>query len=148
MLQKRRFIPHLEKWGHSRPFRVKKFWKILASSIWRGFFDVRLLNQCVKTWLREKRRFLRFARNLRPHCFGEGNRVEHFSEFGRICSTFGVALPGFGELGRQKSDISSVFCLLSESRGPDLNSRVDKNQTFLPFFVYFRVCAGRIRVVG
>ena len=74
---------------------VKEIWKILASSIWRGLFDVRLLNQCVKTCLRAKRRFLRFARNLRPHCFGEGNRVEHFSEFGGFCSTFGVALPGF-----------------------------------------------------
>ena len=74
---------------------VKEIWKILASSIWRGLFDVRLLNRCVKTGLRAKRRFLRFARNLRLHCFGEGNRVEHFSEFGRFCSTFGVALPGF-----------------------------------------------------
>ena len=123
---------------------VKKFWKILASSIWRGLFDVRLLNRCVKTCLRAKRRFLRFARNLRPHCFGEGNRVEHFSDFGRFCSTFGVARTGFGESGRQKSDISSVFCLLSESRRPDSESRVDKNQTFPPFFVYFRSRAGRI----
>ncbi len=144
MLQKRRFIPHLEKWGHSRPFRVKEIWKILASSIWRGLFAVRLLNQCVKTCLRAKRRFLRFARNLRPHCFGEGNRVEHFSDFGKFCSTFGVARTGFEQSGRQKSDISPVFCLLLGLRGPDFNSRVDKNQTFLPFFVYFRVCAGRI----
>jgi hypothetical protein len=28
---------------------LKEIWKILASSIWRGLFDVRLLNQCVKT---------------------------------------------------------------------------------------------------
>ncbi len=74
---------------------VKEIWKILASSIWRGLFDVRLLNRCVKTGLRAKRRFLRFARNLRLHCFGEGNRVEHFSEFGRFCSTFGVVRTGF-----------------------------------------------------
>ena len=33
--------------------------------------------------------------NLRPHCLGEGNRVEHFSDFGGFCSTFGVARPGF-----------------------------------------------------
>ena len=83
---------------------VKKFWKILASSIWRGLFDVRLLNQCVKTCLRTKRRFLRFARNLRPHCFGEGNRVEHFSNFWRFCSTFGAARPVFDESGSQKPD--------------------------------------------
>ena len=83
---------------------LKKFWKILASSIWRGLFDVRLLNQCVKTCLRAKRLFLRFARNLRPHCLGEGNRVEHFSDFGGFCSTFGVARTGFEYSGRQKSD--------------------------------------------
>lgn len=34
-----------------------------------------------KTCLRVKRRFLRFARNLRPHCFGESNRVEYFLNF-------------------------------------------------------------------
>ena len=79
---------------------VKEIWKILASSIWRGLFDVRLLNQCVKTCLRAKRRFLRFARNLRPNCFGEGNRVEHFSEFWRFCSTFGSARPEFRQAGR------------------------------------------------
>ena len=144
MLQKRRFIPHLEKWGHSRPFRVKEIWKILASSIWRSLFDVRLLNQCVKTCLRAKRLFLRFARNLRPHCLGEGNRVEHFSDFGGFCSTFGVARPGFEQSGRQKSDISPGFCLLSGLRRPDLNSQVDKNQAFPPVFVYFQDCAGRI----
>ena len=40
-----------------------------------------LLNHCTWPWLRAKRWFLRFARNLRPHCFGEGNRVEHFFRF-------------------------------------------------------------------
>ena len=143
MLQKRRFIPHLEKWGHSRPFRVKEIWKILASSIWRSLFDVRLLNQCVKTCLRAKRLFLRFARNLRPHCLGEGNRVEHFSDFGGFCSTFeaaraefGVggrtffrfwrilfyfraARAGFEESGRQKRVVSPVFCLLWLSQSLD-----------------------------
>ena len=57
-----------------------------------------LLNHCTWVMLRAKRRFLicsRFARNLRPHCFGEGNRVEHFSEFGGFCSTFGVVRTGF-----------------------------------------------------
>ena len=47
-----------------------------------------------KTW------FLRFARNLRPHCFGEGNRVEHFSDFWRFCSTFEFAQTDFGVGGR------------------------------------------------
>ena len=109
---------------------VKKFWKILASSIWRGLFDVRLLNQCVKTCLRAKRLFLRFARNLRPHCFGEGNRVEHFSKFWIFCSTFEAARPEFGESGRQKRDISPVFCLLSEPRAPFSTNQVAENQTF------------------
>ena len=31
------------------------------------------------------------CRNMRPHCFGEGNRVEHFSDFLRFCSTFRTA---------------------------------------------------------
>ena len=55
--------------------------------------------------LQAKRRFLmcsRFARNLRLHCFGEGNRVEHFSNFWRFCSTFEAARAEFGESGRQK----------------------------------------------
>ena len=54
---------------------------------------------------RAKRRFLicsRFARNLRPHCFGEGNRVEHFSNFWRFCSTFEAVWAEFGVGGRQK----------------------------------------------
>ena len=93
---------------------VKKFWKILASSIWRGFFDVRLLNQCVKTCLRTKRRSLRFARNLRPHCFGEGNRVEHFSDFWR-------------------------FCLLLRSRGPILEPAVEHFFNFSGFCSTFEV---------
>ena len=63
--------------------------------------------------------------------------VEHFSNFWRFCSTFEVARPNFGESGRQKRGISSVFCLLSRSRGPNLESVVDKNESFPPFFVCF-----------
>ena len=59
-----------------------------------------LLNHCTWPRLRAKRRFLRFARNLRPHCFGEGNRVEHFSDFWEFCSTFGGARSDFGAGGR------------------------------------------------
>ena len=43
------------------------------------------------------------CRNLRPHCFGEGNRVEHFLNFWRFCSTFEAAHPIFEVSGRQKS---------------------------------------------
>ena len=75
-----------------------------------------LLNHCTRLRLRAKRWFLRFARNLRPHCLGEDNRVEHFFNFGWFCSTFETARTGFGESGRQKSDISPGFCLLPEPR--------------------------------
>ena len=39
MLQKRRFIPHLEKWGHSRPFRVKEqdAHDDLVDGFWQNF---------------------------------------------------------------------------------------------------------------
>ena len=82
--------------------------------------------------------FLEFACNLRSHCFGEGTRVEHFSDFGGFCSTFGSAHTSFGESGRQKSDIHPGFCLLPGPRTPVLKIQVDKNQTFTPFFVYFQ----------
>ena len=59
-----------------------------------------LLNRCTWVRLRSKRRFLRCARNLSQHCFGEGNRVEHFLNFSRFCSTFGAARTGFGGSGR------------------------------------------------
>ena len=59
-----------------------------------------LLNRCTRLRLRVKRCFLRFVRNLRPHCFGEGNRVEHFSDFWRFCSTLGAARDDFGVSGR------------------------------------------------
>ena len=59
-----------------------------------------LLNYCTWPQLRAKRWFLRFARNLSPHCFGEGNRVEHFSDFWRFCSTFEAVRAEFGVGGR------------------------------------------------
>jgi len=40
-----------------------------------------------------KKFFLEFACNLRSHCFGEGTRVEHFSDFGGFCSIFEAAQP-------------------------------------------------------
>ena len=102
------------------------------------------LNRCTWLRLRAKRCFLEFSRNLRPHCFGEGTRVEHFSDFGGFCSTFEAARVDFGADGRQKSSISPDFCLLPGPRTPILDQPVDKNQTFLPVFVYFRGRAGRI----
>ena len=45
---------------------------------------LQLRNRCTWPRLRAKRWFLRFARNLRPHCFGEGNRVEHVPKFWMI----------------------------------------------------------------
>ena len=61
---------------------------------------LQLLNRCTWLRLRAKRCFLRFVRNLRPHCFGEGNWVEHFSKFWRFCSTFGSARIEFVGSGR------------------------------------------------
>ena len=85
--------------------------------------------------------FLEFACNLRSHCFGEGTRVEHFSDFGGFCPTFEATRVDFGAGGRQKSHISPGFCLLPGPRTPISESLVDKNQTFPPVFVYFRVRA-------
>ena len=59
-----------------------------------------LLNYCTWSQLRAKRWFLRFARNLRTHCFGKGNWVEHFLNFGWFCSTFWAARAEFGVSGR------------------------------------------------
>ena len=59
----------------------------------------------------------------------------------RFLSTFGSAHPEFGPTGRQKRGIHPVFCLLSDPRTPILESQIDKNQTFPPFFVYFRFSA-------
>ena len=115
--------------------------------------------------------FLEFACNLRSHCFGEGTRVEHFSDFGGFCSTLRAARAGFvgdgrtfsqfwmilfysqgsaGRICRQRQNIFSIlddFVLLSEKRAPFLEAAVDKNQTFPPFFVYFQVRAPQFRRV-
>ena len=96
-----------------------------------------LLNYCTWPRLRAKRWFLRFARNLRPHCFGKGNWVEHFFNFWRFCSTFGSARAEFGVSGRQKRVIYLDFCLLSGPCTTILDQPVDKIHTFTPFFVYF-----------
>jgi len=85
--------------------------------------------------------FLEFACNLRSHCFGEGTRVEHFSDFGGFCSTFEATRVDFGVDGRQKSVIPTGFCLLSVQRAPFLESAVDKNHTSTPVFVYFQISA-------
>ena len=82
--------------------------------------------------------FLEFACNLRSHCFGEGTRIEHFSDFGGFCSTFEVTRVDFGAGGRQNSHIYHGFCLLPGPRTPISESLVDKNQRFPPVFVYFR----------
>ena len=68
-----------------------------------------LLNHCTWLRLRAKRCFLKFTRNLRPHCFGEGNRVEHFLNFGWFCSTLGVARAEFVGSGRQNEAFPPVF---------------------------------------
>ena len=102
-----------------------------------------LLNHCTWLRLRAKRCFLRFVHNLRTHCFGEGNWVEHFSNFWRFCSTFEAVRAEFGVDGRQKSDISPSFCLLSVQRAPFLEAVVDKKESFLPVFVY---CPSRFKV--
>ena len=61
--------------------------------------------------------------------------MRHFSQF---LSTFGAVRATFGVGGRQKWDISPVFCLLSGPCGPILESTVDKNEAFSSVFVYFR----------
>ena len=68
-----------------------------------------LLNYCTWPRLRAKRWFLRFARNLRPHCFGKGNWVEHFLNFGWFCSTFGAARAEFGVGGRTFSQFWMIL---------------------------------------
>ena len=73
-----------------------------------------LLNHCTRLRLRAKRWFLRFARNLRPHCLGEDNRVEHFSNFGWFCSTLRAARAEFGVGGRT---FSQFWMILFYSQG-------------------------------
>lgn len=58
--------------------------------------------------------------------------------FHRFLSTSRSAHHNFGACGRQKSDISPGFCLLPGPRTTISESQVDKNQTFLPVFVYFQ----------
>ena len=70
--------------------------------------------------------------------------VEHFSKFWRFCSALGSARAGFWGSGRQKRGIPPFFCLLSDPREPILKGQVDKKEAFIPFFVYFRIRAGRI----
>ena len=55
----------------------------------------------------------------------------------RFLSTFGSARPEFRPAGRQKWGIHPGFCLLSDPHTLNLESQVDKNQTFPSFFVYF-----------
>ena len=73
-----------------------------------------LLNRCTWLRLRAKRCFLEFARNLRPHGFGEGNRVEHFSKFWRFCSTFEAARVEF--VGSSRT-FSQFWMILFYSQG-------------------------------
>ena len=73
-----------------------------------------LLNHCTWLRLRAKRWFLRFARNLRPHCFGEGTRVEHFSDFWGFCSTFEATRVEFVGDGRT---FSQFWMILFYSQG-------------------------------
>ena len=76
-----------------------------------------LLNCCTWLRLRAKRCFLRFVRNLRPHCFGEGNWVEHFSKFWRFCSTFGSARVEFVGSGRTFSQFWMILFYSRSSAG-------------------------------
>ena len=75
-----------------------------------------LLNHCTWLRLRAKRWFLRFARNLRPHCFGKGNWVEHFLNFGWFCSTLRAARAEFRGSGRTFFQILEIlFYFLSRA---------------------------------
>ena len=82
-----------------------------------------------------------------------GSVRAEFGESGRqkrgihpvFLSTFETARPEFRLAGRQKRGISLGFCLLSGSCTSNLEGLVDKNHTFLPFFVYFRGRAPRFK---
>jgi hypothetical protein len=54
-------------------------------------------------------------------------------------STFEAARAKFGVGGRQKSNISPSFCLLSDPRTLNLDQPVDKNEAFTPVFVLLLV---------
>ena len=80
-----------------------------GSDFAKGSAAHHLLNHCTWPRLRAKRWFLRFARNLRPHCLGEDNRVEHFSNFGWFCSTLRAARAEFGGGGRTFSQFWMIL---------------------------------------
>ena len=86
-----------------------------GSDFAKGSAAHHLLNHCTWPRLRAKRCFLEFARNLRPHGFGEGNWVEYFFKFWRFCSTFGSARAEFRQAGRQKSHVSCWWSLTLRS---------------------------------
>ena len=81
-----------------------------------------LLNYCTWPRLRAKRWFLRFDRNLRPHCFGKGNWVEHFSKFWIFCPTFRASRAEFGGSGRTFFKIFEILFYF-RSRAPWIWSR-------------------------
>ena len=85
-----------------------------GSDFAKGSAAHHLLNHCTWPRLRAKRQFLRFARNLRPHCFGKGNWVEHFLNFSKFCSTLRAARAEFGVSGRT---FSQFFEILFYSQG-------------------------------
>ena len=102
-----------------------------------------LLNRCTWPRLRSKRWFLRFARNLRPHCFGKGNWVEHFLNFGWFCSTFGTAR------AKLESAVEhfSKFLRFCSTFGTARAEFGVSGRTFFQFFeilFYFRSRAGQI----
>ena len=66
----------------------------------------------------------------------------------RFLSTFEPARPEFEPSGRQKSHISSSFCLLSRPRALNFNQPVDKNHTFPRFLSTFGTARPRFRPAG
>ena len=88
-----------------------------GSDFAKGSAAHHLLNRCTWLILRAKRCFLEFARNLRPHSFGEGNRVEHFSKFWRFCSTLRAARAEFGVGGRTFFQILEILFYSQGSAG-------------------------------
>ena len=63
-------------------------------------------------------------------------------------STFEPARPEFEPSGRQKSHISSSFCLLSSPRALNFDQPVDKNHTFPRFLSTFEVARPEFRPAG
>ncbi len=54
---------------------IMKVWKRAVMTPYTTAQSLHLTSVTGKTF------FLKFACNLRSHCFGEGTRVEHFSDF-------------------------------------------------------------------